>query len=176
MRRYLPAVFLALACVLPCRNAWADHILNLELSGGAGVVAYNISSDNALAPPFVQFQASFLPVQAGPLYMGPALGVPLGFYEPDDENGWGPQVAIRAGWEVFHRPNVHFSWRALVGGDFLMNPEFAWGLEVGGSAQFYLTAGFALTGGLRYAFYYGVDGVHIISGQIGVMITYEVLR
>jgi hypothetical protein len=185
-RQLLPSVAVAI-CLLTSSVASADDLLNLELSGGAGVTAYNERVDSALAPPFLQLQLSYLPLEVGPLSMGPLFGVPLGFYRPRGQEE-GPlstvQIGLRAGWQVYGRPSVDFAWSATAAVDFVLSPlddeedplDFVWGLELGGSVAYFLTAGLALTAGLRYAFFYGVDPAHVFSGQLGVLISYEVLR
>lgn len=187
MGRYLLPSFVVATCLLVSSVATAEQLLNVELSGGAGVSAYNVASDTALAPPFVQAQLSYLPLEVGPMSMGPVLGIPLGFYRPSDQDD-GPldsvQSGIRAGWQVYHRPSVDFAWNATAAFDFVLSPlddqddplDFVWGLELGGSAAYFLTAGLAITAGLRYAFFYGVDPAHVFSGQLGVLISYEVIR
>jgi len=186
-RHQLASVMVMAACLIAGRASQANQLLNLELSGGLGVSAYNLATDSALAPPFVQLQLSYLPIRTGPINMGPALGVPVGFFQRQGQDAWDPQVAVRVGWEVWGRPNVDFAWSALAGADFVMTPPgreaeasdrtgFTWGLEVGGSASYFLTAGFAITGGARYAFFYGVDAVHVISFQVGLLISAEVVQ
>lgn len=178
MGRHLSSLILVAACLLASHAAQANQVLNLELSGGAGVTAYNLETDRVLAPPFVQFQAAYLPLRTGPVNMGPALGLPIGFFRPEDQVSWEAQVGIRLGWQVYGRPNVDFAWAALAAVDLVMTPSeeragFVWGFEIGGTAAYFLTAGFAITAGIRYAFFYGIDPVHAFSGQLGVMISYE---
>ncbi len=180
--RNLTSMILALACLTAGHGAWANQLLNLELTGGVGVTAYNLATDNTtLAPPFVQLQLSYLPVRTGPVNMGPIIGVPVGFFQAEGQDGWDPQVAMRAGWQVYGRPNVDFAWSAAVGADFVFTPEdegadFVWGLELGGSVAYFILAGLAITGGIRYALFYGVDPVHVVSFQFGFMISHEVVR
>lgn len=180
MGRPLSSMILVVACLLAGQSARANQVLNLELSGGAGVTAYNTSTETALAPPFIQLQAAYLPLRTGPVNMGPALGLPIGFFKPEGQDSWEAQVGIRLGWQVFGRPNVDFAWSALAAVDLVMTPSeqragFVWGFELGGTASYFLTAGFAITAGIRYAFFYGVDPVHAFSGQVGFMISYEVV-
>ncbi len=151
------------------------RLLSVELSGGVGVSAYNTGSDSALAPPFIQAEAALLFIEAGPFWTGPALSIPLGFYEPEGED-LAAQLAIRPGWALYHRPSVDFAWSAVVGPSFVVTKPFVWGLEVEGSVAYFLLAGFALTAGLQYGFFYGVDPVHVISGRLGLLITWEVGR
>ena len=179
--RHVTTLVLSAACCLLSHSAQADQVLNLELSGGAGVTAYNLATDTALAPPFVQFQAAYLPVRTGPVNQGPTLGLPIGFFRPEGQDTWETQVGVRLGWQIFGRPSVDFGWNAVAAFDLVMMPSeeaagFVWGFELGGSAAYFLTAGLALTAGIRYAFFYGIDPVHVFSGQIGVMISYEVVR
>ncbi len=182
MRRPFAAFVVTAAMLLWCRVASAEQVLNLELSGGVGVTAFNEATESALSPPFLQVQVAYLPLRVGPVSMGPALGIPLGFYQPEGQDSWQPQVGFRTGWQVFGRPSVDFAWMALAAVDFIIAPlddesdpvDFVWGFEVGGSVAYFLTAGLAVTGGLRYAFFYGVDPIHTFSGQLGLMISYEV--
>lgn len=111
------------------------------------------------------------------------------------------QHSLRPAWVVYGRPNVHFAWSAWGGvafafgqpdvkgveeevlldaeisEQFIPQPEsyFVWGLEVGGSASYFLTAGFALTLGAQYSFFYGIDPVHVISFDLGLTFSFEVL-
>ncbi len=186
-RQRLAFVVVLLAGLAAGRAARAEQLLNLKLSGGVGVSAYNVRTDSHLAPPFVQLQLSYLPLRTGPISMGPALGVPVGWFQREGQDAWDPQVAVRVGWEVWGRPNVDFAWSALAGADFVMTPPgqnaeegdrtgFTWGLEIGGSASYFVTAGFAITAGASYNFFYGVDAVHVISFQLGVLISAEVVQ
>lgn len=185
MGRHLVAAILSFAIVsLASSTSRADPLINLELSGGAGVTAYNLASDSALAPPFVQLQISYLPLEVGPVDMGPVVGLPIGFYQPSEQDSWNAQVGVRAGWQVWGRPSVDFAWSAMAAFDFVISPlddprdsvDFVWGLELGGSASYFFTAGLAVTAGLRYAMFYGVDSIHVFSGQVGLLISHEVLQ
>jgi hypothetical protein len=183
VKRSLAAFGVAAAAMLACSTAAAEQLLNVELSGGAGVTAWNEATESALSPPFVQAQVSYLPLRVGPVSMGPVLGLPVGFYQSTGQGSWSTQVGLRAGWQVYGRPSVDFAWSAMAAADFVISPldderdpvDFVWGLEIGGSVVYFLTAGFGVTAGLRYAFFYGVDPVHAISGQLGLVISYEVV-
>jgi hypothetical protein len=176
VRRLSAALAAGLAIVVGASAARADdHLLNVELTGGAGVSAYNSGSDSVLAPPFVQLHAAYLLLETGPVAMGPALGVPLGFYQSEDEadeGSWVPQVAVRPGWAVYGRPSVDYAWSVVAGPSFVVTPPFVWGLEVGGSFTYFLTAGFGLVVGVDYGFFYGVDPAHIFSAKLGLMISW----
>jgi hypothetical protein len=169
----------AVACILFPSAARADQqLLNVELAGGAGVSAYNSGAESLLAPPFVQLHAAYLFLRTGPVTMGPALGIPFGFYrseEEEDDGSWLPQVAVRPGWAVYGRPSVDFAWSVAGGPSFVVSPPFVWGLEVGGSITYFLLAGFGLTAGFDYGFFYGVDPVHVFTGRLGLMISWEVV-
>ncbi len=121
--------------------------------------------------------------------------------EVDDVPVLDMQHSLRPAWVVYGRPNVHFAWSAWggvsfvfgqpdVGGEILdaltdegaderyvQEPDsyFVWGLEVGGSASYFLTAGFALTLGAQYSFFYGIDPVHVISFDLGLLFSFEVM-
>ncbi len=176
--RFEAATAAAIACLLVGGVARADGgVLNVELAGGAGLSAYNSGSDSLLAPPFVQLHAAYLFLRTGPVRMGPALGVPVGFFRPGgDEAGeaWQPQVAVRPGWAVYGRPGIDFAWSVAAGPSFVVTPRFVWGLEVGGSVAYFLLAGLGITLGLDYGFFYGVDPVHVFTGRLGLLISWEV--
>jgi len=178
VRRLTAALAVGLKALMSASAARADdHLLNVELSGGAGVSAFNSGSDSVLAPPFVQLHAAYLLIETGPVSMGPALGVPFGFFRPDDESdddAWQPQVAVRPGWAVYGRPSVDFAWSVVAGPSFVVTPPFVWGLEVGGAFTYFVTAGFGIVVGVDYGLFYGVDPVHVFTGRLGLMISWEV--
>ena len=174
--RHLTAGLAAFAWLLAAPAARGEQLLNVELTGGAGLTAYNSGSESLLAPPHVTLSASYLLVRAGPVTMGPSLSLPLGFFRPDgDEDGpLSAQLALRPGFEVFGRPSADIAWSVAAGPSLVVTPDFVWGLEVGGAFSYFLTAGIGLTAGLDYGFFYGVDPVHVFTFRLGVLVSWEV--
>jgi len=170
----LAAALLASIVLVAARPSSAQsQILSAELSFGAGLSAYNTGSDELLAPPHVQLLGAYHFLRMGNIAMGPALAVPLGFYDDSDE-GTRVQLALSPGWSVYGRPSVDWAWNAVATAAFVVTDPFVFGLEFAGSAAYFLTAGLALTAGLQYGFFYGVDPVHVFSGKLGVLIAFEV--
>ena len=175
MGRLVATSVALLLCLGTGSSARADRpLLNVEVSGGAGLSAYNSGSGSLLAPPHVQLQAAYLLVRAGPLIMGPSLALPVGFFSPErSDGGTAVQLALRPGWTVYGRPTVDLGWSVSAGPSFVVTPDFVWGLELGGALDYFVTAGLALTVGLDYGFFYGVDPVHVFTGRLGLLISWE---
>lgn len=205
VRRHLVAFTLFLVLLLAAGAAQAQDVLNLGVRYGLGLSMYNRLNDTALAPHYANLEASYLFLEVGPLRMGPGLTYRLGFNSrdveqldtgteaPDDMETVGAldlQHSLRPAWVVYGRPNVHFSWSAYGGFSFVFaQPDvtdvvdaedgetyFVWGLEVGGTASYFLTAGFAVTLGAQYDFFYGIDPVHVFSFDLGLLFSFEVMR
>jgi hypothetical protein len=202
VRRQLVALTFFLVSVVAAGSARAQDVINLGVRYGLGLSVYNRLADSALAPSYAHIDASYLFLEVGPLRMGPGLAYRLGFgtrdvRQRDQETGVNETVealdvqhSLMPAWVVYGRPNVHFSWSAYGGFSFVLSqPDvsgtvddesgdtyFVWGLEVGGTASYFITAGFAVTLGAQYDFFYGIDPVHVISFDLGLLFSFEVMR
>ncbi len=181
--------------------ARAQDLINLDVRYGLGFSLYNRLNDSPLAPHYAHLEASYLFIEVGPIQMGPALAYRMGFNQREvqhrnddgqleDVGTTDLQHGLRPGWAVYGRPNVHMSWSAYGGVALVVaqpdvsgqaadeaerDPYFVWGLEAGGTASFFFTAGFAVTLGAQYTFFYGIDPVHVISLDLGLRFSFEVL-
>jgi hypothetical protein len=157
-------------------QAWAGSVWNVEAAAGRGLTAANLTTDQLWAPWYGQLQVGFLPLVVGPVAMGPVLGLTFGGFQEEESGQRRVQFGQHAGWQCYGRPTIDWAWSAVASLNIVDLPVLALGLELGGTAAYFLTAGIALTAGLRYSFHYGVDGVHVFAGQIGVLLSYEVIR
>jgi hypothetical protein len=200
VRRHLVAFSTCVLLILVGGAAQAQDVINLDVRYGVGLSLHNRLNDSVVAPHYAHLEGSYLFLEVGPIQMGPGLAYRVGFGSRDvtaeDEEFHLVQVGttdlqheIRPAWVVQGRPNVHFSWTAWAGVDLVVTqpdvsqngmdedhePYFIWGLEAGGSASYFLTAGFAITLGVQYAFFYGIDPVHVLAFDLGLRFSFEVL-
>lgn len=161
-----------------------ERHITVRAEAVAGVRLSDPYAQGSAAPFGMLLQGGFLFVKAGPLLMGPSLGVQMGF------DSVGLQTAIQPGWQALWRLAPRFALTGRVdipllitpgacpvdrvpadpsfmGQGFQINrstlpvpsagtcPTFAFGAELGVGAALYLTSGIALTAEASFDMYFG---------------------
>jgi hypothetical protein len=161
-----------------------ERHITVRAEGVVGARLVDHYEQGVLTPFGALLQGSFLFLKAGPLLMGPSLGVQLGF------DPVGTQVAIQPGWQALWRlsPRLALTGRLDIpllitpgacpvdrvaadpgfsGQGFPVNtstlpvpsagtcPALAFGGELGVGAALYITSGIALTAEATFDMYFG---------------------